>query len=143
MHPHTGPAPGIIFRGGTGIHCRISLLRTAGTEQLALGTGYLLEPVILPYIQCLPSAIFRQDNAHHTWHAMSIRLHCFLGLLVLPISCQSKTCGPCLHNDCPGIHHPLKQQINFGEMWKLHELLFFKDILKASLILCQGVWRLH
>ncbi|GFV54817.1 hypothetical protein TNCV_3683421 [Trichonephila clavipes] len=61
----------------------------------------------------------------HMCHAMlnsslPIRLNCFLVWLVLPIYRQSKTCGPCLYNDGPGIHHPLLRQINFGDMWKPH-----------------------
>ncbi|GFV77983.1 uncharacterized protein TNCV_1371 [Trichonephila clavipes] len=31
--------------------------------------------------------------------SLPIILNCFLRLLVLPIYHQSKTCGPCLHND--------------------------------------------
>ncbi|GFW49040.1 uncharacterized protein TNCV_3902381 [Trichonephila clavipes] len=48
----------------------------------------------------------------HTWYAMfesfslPVRLNCFLGLFVLPIDRQSKTCGLCLHNDWPGILTP-------------------------------------
>ncbi|GFX19239.1 hypothetical protein TNCV_3013831 [Trichonephila clavipes] len=53
--------------------------------------------------------------------SLPIRLNCFLGLLVLPIYHQSKTCAPCLYNGCPGIHHPLLHQINFGNIWKLDE----------------------
>ncbi|GFV11720.1 hypothetical protein TNCV_977091 [Trichonephila clavipes] len=45
--------------------------------------------------------------------------------------------GPCLHNDWPGIHHPLLPQINFDNMWKQHGLLYPKDTSKASLILCR------
>ncbi|GFV09778.1 hypothetical protein TNCV_2598331 [Trichonephila clavipes] len=45
------------------------------------------------------------------------------------------------HNDWPGIHHPLQHQINFGNMWKPHGLLYPKDTSKVSLILCRGVWQ--
>ncbi|GFU99887.1 hypothetical protein TNCV_1257361 [Trichonephila clavipes] len=55
----------------------------------------------------------------------------FLGLLVLPIYRQSKTYGPCLNNDWPGIH-----QINFGSMWKL---LYPKDTSKAALTMPKRV----
>ncbi|GFW31656.1 transposable element Tcb1 transposase [Trichonephila clavipes] len=41
----------------------------------------------------------------------------------------------------PEIHHPILHQINFGNMWKLHRLLYPKDTSKASLILCRGVWQ--
>ncbi|GFY31768.1 transposable element Tcb1 transposase [Trichonephila clavipes] len=43
--------------------------------------------------------------------------------------------------DWPGAHHPLLHQINFGNMWKPHGLLYPKDISQASLILCRGVWQ--
>ncbi|GFX65726.1 hypothetical protein TNCV_4094181 [Trichonephila clavipes] len=49
---------------------------------------------------------------------------------------QSKTCGPCLHNDWPAATPD-----QFCNMWKQHRLLYAKDASKASLILCRGVWQ--
>ncbi|GFS62099.1 transposable element Tcb1 transposase [Trichonephila clavipes] len=59
-----GPVPGIMVWGGIGIHCRSPLLRFTGTmNSLRCYISEVLEPVVLPCIQSLPSAIFQQDNA--------------------------------------------------------------------------------
>lgn len=63
MHRHTGLAPGIMVWGGIGFHCRTPLVRIAGTLSSQRYVSKALEPVVLPYIQRLPSAIFQQDNA--------------------------------------------------------------------------------
>ncbi|GFU08092.1 transposable element Tcb1 transposase [Trichonephila clavipes] len=64
MHRHTGPASGIMVWGGNGYHCRIPLVRS----QLVLLNSQryifeVLEPVVLPYLQGVATAIFQQDNA--------------------------------------------------------------------------------
>ncbi|GFS83357.1 transposable element Tcb1 transposase [Trichonephila clavipes] len=63
MHRHTGPAPGTILWGGIEFHCRISLVALPGTLNRQRYMLEVLEPVVFPYIQRLPSAIFQQDNA--------------------------------------------------------------------------------
>ncbi|GFX46558.1 transposable element Tcb1 transposase [Trichonephila clavipes] len=66
MHRHTVPAPGLMDWGGIVFHCRAPLVLLVGT---LIGQRYIsvvLETVVLPYIQCLPLAIFQQDNAHNT-----------------------------------------------------------------------------
>ncbi|GFX19240.1 transposable element Tcb1 transposase [Trichonephila clavipes] len=62
MHRHTGPALDIMFWAGTGFRCRTPLTRTAGTLKNQRYISEVLEHVVLPYIQRLPSAIFQQDN---------------------------------------------------------------------------------
>ncbi|GFT98703.1 transposable element Tcb1 transposase [Trichonephila clavipes] len=123
MHRHTGPAPGIMAWGGIGFHCHTCLVRIAGTLNRQRYISEVLEPVVLPYIQRLLSDIFQQDNAQpHGAHnfqessSLPFRLNCFLGLLVLPILRQSRTCVPYLLNDWPRIHYSLLHQINFGNM---------------------------
>ncbi|GFV57026.1 transposable element Tcb2 transposase [Trichonephila clavipes] len=59
MHHHTGPAPGIMVWGGIGYHTRTPLVRIAGQHYIS----EVLEPVVLPYLQGLATAIFQQDNA--------------------------------------------------------------------------------
>ncbi|GFU83063.1 transposable element Tcb1 transposase [Trichonephila clavipes] len=59
MHRHIGAVPSITVWGGIGFHCRTPLVRIAGT----LNISEVLEPVVLPYIQRLPSDIFQQFNA--------------------------------------------------------------------------------
>ncbi|GFX37533.1 transposable element Tcb1 transposase [Trichonephila clavipes] len=63
LHHHTGPAPGIVVWGGIGYHSHTSLVRIAGTLNNQRYISELLEPVVLPYLQGLATAIFKQDNA--------------------------------------------------------------------------------
>ncbi|UYV70138.1 hypothetical protein LAZ67_7001946, partial [Cordylochernes scorpioides] len=63
MNRYTGPAPGIMIWGGIGYHSRTPLVRIAGTLNRQRYISEVLEPVVLPYLQDLPTAIFQQDNA--------------------------------------------------------------------------------
>ncbi|GFT32950.1 transposable element Tc3 transposase [Trichonephila clavipes] len=63
MHRHTGPAPGIMVWGGIGYHSRTSLVRLAGTLNSQQYISEVLDPVVLPYLQGLATAIFQEDNA--------------------------------------------------------------------------------
>ncbi|GFU70995.1 transposable element Tcb1 transposase [Trichonephila clavipes] len=63
MHHHTGPAPGIIVWGGIGYHSHTPLVRIGGTLNSQRYISEVLEPVVLPYLQGLATAIFQQDNA--------------------------------------------------------------------------------
>ncbi|GFW60334.1 transposable element Tcb1 transposase [Trichonephila clavipes] len=62
MHRHTGPAPGIMVWGGIGYHSHTPLVRIAGTLNSQRYISEVLEPVVLPYLQGLATAIFQQDN---------------------------------------------------------------------------------
>ncbi|GFX57709.1 transposable element Tcb1 transposase [Trichonephila clavipes] len=90
MHRHTGPAPDIMVWGGIGYHSRTPLLRIAGTLNSQRYISEVLEPVVLPYLQDLATAIFQQMR-DHPWHALSkgsssiTRLNCFPGRLALRI----------------------------------------------------------
>ncbi|GFU05205.1 transposable element Tcb1 transposase [Trichonephila clavipes] len=63
MHRHTGPEPGIMVWGGIGYHSRTSLVRIFGTLNSQRYISEVLEPVVLPYLQGLATAIFEQDDA--------------------------------------------------------------------------------
>ncbi|GFX78366.1 transposable element Tcb1 transposase [Trichonephila clavipes] len=63
MHHHTGPAPGIMVWGGIGYHSCTPLVCIAGTLNSQRYISEVLEPVVLPYLQGLATAIFQQDNA--------------------------------------------------------------------------------
>ncbi|GFW30955.1 transposable element Tcb1 transposase [Trichonephila clavipes] len=63
MHRHTGPAPGIMIWGGIGYHSCAPLVRIAGTLNSQRYIFEVLEPVVLPCLQGLATAIFQQDNA--------------------------------------------------------------------------------
>ncbi|GFX08434.1 transposable element Tc3 transposase [Trichonephila clavipes] len=63
MHRHNGLAPSITVWGGIGFHCHTPLVRIACTLNSQCYIFEMLEPVVLPYIQRLSLAEFRQDNA--------------------------------------------------------------------------------
>ncbi|GFY28899.1 transposable element Tcb1 transposase [Trichonephila clavipes] len=63
VHRHTGPSPGIMVWSGIGYHSRTPLVRIAGTLNSQRYISETLEPVVLPYLQGLATAIFQQDNA--------------------------------------------------------------------------------
>ncbi|GFW23083.1 transposable element Tc3 transposase [Trichonephila clavipes] len=63
MHRHTGPVPGIMVWGGIGYHSRTPLVRIVSTLKSQRYISEVLEPVVLPYLQGLATAIFQQDNA--------------------------------------------------------------------------------
>ncbi|GFX39415.1 transposable element Tcb1 transposase [Trichonephila clavipes] len=60
MTYHTGPAPGIMVWSGIGYHSRTPLVRIAGTLNIQRYISEVLEPVVLPYLQGLATAIFQQ-----------------------------------------------------------------------------------
>ncbi|GFT10246.1 transposable element Tcb1 transposase [Trichonephila clavipes] len=62
MHGQTGPAPGIMAWGGIGYQTRTPLIRIAGTLNSQCYISEVLEPVVIPYLQGLATAIFQQDN---------------------------------------------------------------------------------
>ncbi|GFT62989.1 transposable element Tcb1 transposase [Trichonephila clavipes] len=63
MHRHTGPAPGIMVWGGIAYHSRTPVVCIVGTLNIQRYISEVLEPVVLPYLQGLVTAIFQQDNA--------------------------------------------------------------------------------
>ncbi|GFU19831.1 transposable element Tcb1 transposase [Trichonephila clavipes] len=62
MHRHTGNSPGIMLWGGFEYHSRTPLVRIVGTLNSQRYISKVLEPVVLPYLQGLATAIFQQDN---------------------------------------------------------------------------------
>ncbi|GFS52468.1 transposable element Tcb1 transposase [Trichonephila clavipes] len=63
MHCHTGTAPGIMVWSGIGYHSRTPLGCIVCTLNSQRYISEVLEPVVLPYLQVLATAIFQQDNA--------------------------------------------------------------------------------
>ncbi|GFU53545.1 transposable element Tcb1 transposase [Trichonephila clavipes] len=63
MYLHTGPAPGIMVWKGIAYHSHTPLVRIAGTLNSQRYISEVLEPVVLPYVQGLATAIFQQNNA--------------------------------------------------------------------------------
>ncbi|GFT49577.1 transposable element Tcb1 transposase [Trichonephila clavipes] len=60
MHRHTGPSPGIMVWGDIGYHPRTSLVCIASTLNSQCYISEILEPIVLPYLQGLATAIFQQ-----------------------------------------------------------------------------------
>ncbi|GFX73124.1 transposable element Tcb1 transposase [Trichonephila clavipes] len=94
MHHHTGPAPGIMVWGGIGYHSRIPLVRIAGTLNSQRNISEVLEPVVLPYLQGLATAIFQQDNARS--HVTCIVQSFFVNhqIILLPWPARSPDLSP-------------------------------------------------
>ncbi|GFY12880.1 transposable element Tcb1 transposase [Trichonephila clavipes] len=63
IHSHTGPALSIMQWDGIGYHSRTPLVRIDGTLNRQRYISEVLEPVVLPHLQGLTTAIFQQDNA--------------------------------------------------------------------------------
>ncbi|GFT79939.1 transposable element Tcb2 transposase [Trichonephila clavipes] len=63
LNRHTGSAPGIMVWGSIVYHSRTPLVHIAGTLNSQRYISEVLEPVFLPYLQVLATAIFQQDNA--------------------------------------------------------------------------------
>ncbi|GFW93557.1 transposable element Tc1 transposase [Trichonephila clavipes] len=63
MHRHTDSAPGIMVWGGIGYHSRTPLVSIACTLNSQRYISQVLEPVVLPYLQVMATAIFQQNNA--------------------------------------------------------------------------------
>ncbi|GFT09313.1 transposable element Tcb1 transposase [Trichonephila clavipes] len=63
MHRHTGPVPCIMVWDGIGYHSCTQLVRIDGTLNSQRYISEVLEPVVLPYLQGLATAIFQQDNS--------------------------------------------------------------------------------
>ncbi|KFM67050.1 Transposable element Tc1 transposase, partial [Stegodyphus mimosarum] len=63
MHRHPGTAVGIMVWGGIGYYSRTPLVRIAGTLNSQRYISEVLEPVVLPYLVDLATAIFQHDNA--------------------------------------------------------------------------------
>ncbi|UYV80724.1 hypothetical protein LAZ67_19001543 [Cordylochernes scorpioides] len=116
MHRHTGPSPGIMVWGCIGYHSRTPLVRISGTLNSQRYISDVLEPVVLPYLQGLPTDIFQQDNARSHVARIVQRLRAsaasvvrlpssvvYLYLLELPSRPASVSC--CLHAGIPSRIH--------------------------------------
>ncbi|GFW05837.1 transposable element Tcb1 transposase [Trichonephila clavipes] len=63
VHHHIGPAPDNMVWEGIRYHSRSPLVHIVGTLNSQRYISEVLEPVDLPYLQGLLTAIFQQDNA--------------------------------------------------------------------------------
>ncbi|GFV54828.1 transposable element Tcb1 transposase [Trichonephila clavipes] len=94
MHRHTGPEPGIMVWGGIGYPSCTPLVHIAVTLNSQRYISKVLEPVVLPYLQGLATAIFEQDNARP--HVTRIVQRFFVNhqIELLPWSARSPDLSP-------------------------------------------------
>ncbi|GFW83618.1 transposable element Tcb1 transposase [Trichonephila clavipes] len=80
--------------GGNGYHSRTILVHIAGTLNNQRYISEVLEPVILPYLQGLVTAIFQKDNAQP--HATRIVQRFFVNnqIELLPWATRSPNLSP-------------------------------------------------
>ncbi|GFW62686.1 transposable element Tc1 transposase [Trichonephila clavipes] len=137
MYRHTGPAPDIRVWGCTGYHSRIPLVRIAGTLSRQRYISEVLEPVVLPDLQGLATALFQQDNARpHVAHIVQ-RFFVNHQIELLPWPARSPDLSP-IENMWSMVAQRLTlitpqqaHQINFGNVWKLIGLLYPHNISSA------------
>ncbi|GFV64115.1 transposable element Tcb1 transposase [Trichonephila clavipes] len=145
MRRLTGPAPGIIAWSGIGYPSRTLLVRIAGTlnSQRYISEG--LEPVVLPYLQDLATAIFQQDNARP--HVARIVQMFFVNPQIefLPWPARSLDLSP-MENMWSMVAQRLTQITpsaatldQLFNLWKLLGLLYPKNKSKVSLNQWRGV----
>ncbi|GFT27198.1 transposable element Tcb1 transposase [Trichonephila clavipes] len=103
--------------------------------------------VVLPYLQGLPTAIFQQDNARP--HVARIVQRFFVNHQIEMLPCPVRSLDlstienmwSMVVQRLPHITPPAPHQINFGNVWKLLDLLHPKNIFKVFLNQCLGVWQ--
>ncbi|GFV31398.1 transposable element Tcb1 transposase [Trichonephila clavipes] len=94
MHHHTGPTPGIMVCAGIGYHSHTPLARIVGTLNNQRYISEVLEPVVLPYLQGLATAIFQQDNARLLVELIVQRFFVNLQIELLPWPARSPDISP-------------------------------------------------
>ncbi|GFU85397.1 transposable element Tcb1 transposase [Trichonephila clavipes] len=148
MNRHIGPAPSIIVWGGIGYHSRTPLVRIAGTLNSQRYISEVLQPVVLPYLQGLATAIFQHNNNARP-HVACIAQRFFVNqqIELLPWPARSPDLSP-IENMWSMVAHRLTQitpqqphQITFDNLWKLLGLLYSKNTSEVSLNQCRGVWQ--
>ncbi|GFV40516.1 transposable element Tcb1 transposase [Trichonephila clavipes] len=147
MHHHTGRAPDIMEWGSIGYHSRTPLVRISDTLNRQRYISEVLEPVVLPYLQSLGTAIFQQDNAQS--HVARIVQRFFVNrqIELLPWPARSldllsiENIWSMVAQRLTQITPQLPHQINFGNVGNLLGLLYPKNTSKVSLNQCRGVWQ--
>ncbi|GFW73716.1 uncharacterized protein TNCV_1541701 [Trichonephila clavipes] len=89
MLRHTGSVPDVRVWGGIGYHSRTPLVRIVGTLSSQRYTSEVLEPVVLPYLQGLATAMFQQDNARPNVTRIIQRFFVNLQIELLPWPARS------------------------------------------------------
>ncbi|GFX29093.1 transposable element Tcb1 transposase [Trichonephila clavipes] len=148
MHHHTGGVPGIMAWGGIGYHSRTRLVRIAGTLNSQRYISEVLEPVVLPYLLDLATAILQQDNARP--HVARIVQRFFVNhqIELLPWPARFPDLSP-IENMWSMVAQRLTQitppAATPDQLWQRVEaafgLLYPNNTSKVSLNQCRGVWQ--
>ncbi|GFX83488.1 transposable element Tcb1 transposase [Trichonephila clavipes] len=133
--------------GGIGYHSLTPLVRIVGTLNSQRYISEVLEPVVLPYLQDLATAIFQEDNAGP--HVAHIVQNFFVNhqIEMFPWPAHFLDLSP-IENMWPMVAQRLTQiipqlphLINFGNVWKQLGLLYPKNTSKVTLNQSRGVWQ--
>ncbi|GFX69777.1 transposable element Tcb1 transposase [Trichonephila clavipes] len=145
MHRHIGPVPGIMVWGGIGYHSHAPLVRIDGTLNSQRFISVVLEPVVLPYLQGLATAIFQQDNARP--HGARIVQRFFVNhqieLLLWPARCPDlspiENMWSMVAQRLTQITPPAATPDQLWHRLEAYLLLYPKNTSKVSLNLFRGV----
>ncbi|GFV17153.1 transposable element Tcb1 transposase [Trichonephila clavipes] len=94
--------------GGIGYHSRTPLVHIAGTLNSQRYISEVLEPVVLPYLQGLATAIFQQDNARPSVAHIFQRFFVNHQIELLPWTARSPDLSP-KENMCSMVAQRLTQ----------------------------------
>ncbi|GFW20459.1 transposable element Tcb1 transposase [Trichonephila clavipes] len=108
MLRHTGPAPGTMVWGGIGYLSHTHLVRIASTLHSQRYISEVLEPVVLPYLQGLATAIFQQDNTRPHVARIAQRFFANHQIELLPWPAHSPDLSP-IENIWPMVAQRLTQ----------------------------------
>ncbi|PRD28206.1 UNVERIFIED_CONTAM: Transposable element Tcb1 transposase [Trichonephila clavipes] len=144
MHHHTGLARGIMAWDCIGYPSRIPLVHIAGTLNSQRNISEVLEPVVLPYIQGLATAIFQQDNARLHMTRIVRRFFVNHQIELLPWPARSPDLS-LIENMwsmvAQRLTHITPPAATPDQLWQLLGLLYPKNSFKVSLNQCRGVWQ--
>ncbi|GFU99078.1 uncharacterized protein TNCV_1227921 [Trichonephila clavipes] len=90
---HTVPTAGVMVWGAIAYNTRSPLVLICGTMTAQRYVHTILQPLVLPFMQRLPGALFQQDNALSRHNTLSTLLLPFLGLPDFQICLQSSLSG--------------------------------------------------
>ncbi|GFY12858.1 transposable element Tc1 transposase [Trichonephila clavipes] len=147
IHSHTGPALGIMAWGAIGYHSRTPPIRIAGILNSQRYISEVLEPVVIPYLQGLATAIFQRDNARPKVARIVQRffVNHQIELLPWPARCldlsQIENTWSMVAQRLTQITPPAATPDQLYNVWKLFSLLHPKNASKISWNQCRGVWQ--
>ncbi|GFY33253.1 transposable element Tc1 transposase [Trichonephila clavipes] len=146
MHRHTGPVSDIMVWGGIGYHSRTPLVCIACTLNSQHYISEVLEPVVLPYLQGLGTAIFQQqENAQPHVTRVVQRLFVNHQIELFTWSARSPDLSP-IENMGFMVAQRLTQitppAATPDQLWqRVLGLLYPKNTSKVSLNQCRGWWQ--